>query len=635
MKNRIWKQIRRTSIAAAAAGTVLVGNIQPGTVLASAFQSGPNPKVEQSCFWTDREKGMAELDIRITGLKDWIMERRISDGNENLPEITESENKQEMEEEDEYMEELASGKTVYEENETQEEESEGSQEGTTSGGEDVENESSVLILENEEVTEAVTQEENGTEEDQNPEETEEMSEEEESEKESGENKNPDVEPESVTCVVYVSEYFFPETTSLPENVQIQQIPVKNQKGEDTEITKLVYKIETENFHEESILLQIPMSLREEYRYPVEEASYLLVQDEPLQKDCDGAGTALLVKENGSTQILAEGISPILTVEAVKADMTLSVTSETEEMKAGKTIRYRVDLANTGALDLENIRMTSSFSCPKITQQWEEAQGLTGKGSRAEVTELKVGEQRSFYILAPLLNEQEKDLEHKVEAGAKVKGRPEETIFRKAEVVSPLQSLKADFSVKKTADRESAAPGETVTYQICIINTGEKTLHSVVGTERFQAEGIEAQFVEQEGITLNSTRTKALIPQIAPGEAVSLQAKVKIPEKAVNQKLFNQISVTSKETGEKQVTASAEITVEGKITQASEAEMISENGEPDSTSVQEGMAREASTHPKTGDDTVTELFVLLALTAAITALGAFWLHRKYAGMREKK
>lgn len=631
MKNRIWKQIRRTSIAAAAAGTVLVGNIQPGTVLASAFQSGPNPKVEQSCFWTDREKGMAELDIRITGLKDWIMERRISDGNENLPEITESENKQEMEEEDEYMEELASGKTVYEENETQEEESEGSQEGTTSGGEDVENESSVLTLENEEVTEAAEQDESGPEEDQNPEETEE----EESEEKSGENGNPDVEPEPVTCVVYVSEYFSPETTSLPENVQTQQIPVKNQKGEDTEITKLVYKIETENFHEESILLQIPMSLREEYRYPVEEASYLLVQDEPLQKDCGGAGTVLLVEENGSTQTLAEGISPILTVKAARADMTLSVTSETEEMKAGKTIRYRVDLANTGALDLEDIRMTSSFSCPKITQQWEEAQGLTGKGSSAEVTELKAGEQRSFYILAPLLNEQEKDLEHKVEAGAKVKGRPEETIFRKAEAVSPLQPLKADFSVKKTADRESAAPGENVMYQICIINTGEKTLHSVVGTERFQAEGIEAQFVEQEGITLNSTRTKALIPQIAPGEAVSLQAKVKIPEKTVNQKLFNQISVTSKETGEKQVTASAEITVEGKTTQASEAEMISENGEPDSTSVQEGMTREASTHPKTGDDTDTELLVLLALTAAITALGAFWLHRKYAGMREKK
>ena len=69
MKNRIWKQIRRTSIAAVAAGTVLVGNIQPGTVLASAFQSGPNPKVEQSCFWTDRGNGRAGYpDHGIKGL---------------------------------------------------------------------------------------------------------------------------------------------------------------------------------------------------------------------------------------------------------------------------------------------------------------------------------------------------------------------------------------------------------------------------------------------------------------------------------------------------------------------------------------------------------------------------------------
>ena len=422
------------------------------------------------------------------------MERRISDGNENLPEITESENKQEMEEEDEYMEELASGETVCKENEAPEEESESTQERTETGGENV------------------------------------------------------------------------ESAALPlEGVEEEDMDMEEDMSEDTEDAE-----EPEEMPEE----------------------------EP------------------------EEISP-------------SATSETEEMKAGKTIRYRVDLANTGDVDLIDIQMTSSFSCPKITQQWEEAEGLDGEGADAEVAELKAGEKRSFYILAPLLNEQEKDLEHKVEAGAKVKGRPEEMIFRKAQMVSPLQPLKADFSVKKTADRETAMPGETVTYQICIINTGEKTLHSVVGTERFQAEGIEAQFVEKEGIRLNSTRTKALIPQIAPGEAVSLQATVKIPEKTVNQKLFNQISVTSKETGEKQVTASAEITVEGKATQALETEMISENGEPDSTSVQEGMAREASTHPKTGDDTDTELFVLLALTAAITALGAFWLYRKYAGMREKK
>ena len=50
------------------------------------------------------------------------------------------------------------------------------------------------------------------------------------------------------------------------------------------------------------------------------------------------------------------------------------------MKAGKTIRYRVDLANTGDVDLIDIQMTSSFSCPKITQQLEEAYGLYGEGA---------------------------------------------------------------------------------------------------------------------------------------------------------------------------------------------------------------------------------------------------------------
>ena len=335
----------------------------------------------------------------------------------------------------------------------------------------------------------------------------------------------------------------------------------------------------------------------------------------------------------------EEISPSADADTEQADMTLSLTSETEEMKAGKTIRYRVDLANTGDVDLIDIQMTSSFSCPKITQQWEEAEGLDGEGADAEVAELKAGEKRSFYILAPLLNEQEKDLEHKVEAGAKVKGRPEEMIFRKAQMVSPLQPLKADFSVKKTADRETAMPGETVTYQICIINTGEKTLHSVLSTERFLNANIQAQFMPKEGVTLNSTRTqagitlnstktKALIEKIAPGEAVSLQAEVKIPEKTVNQKLFNKVTVTSQETGEKQMEASAEITVEGNETPTPEESPEEKTG-GDPSSGQEEMARAASSHPQTGDNTEPSLFVLLAVSAGVTGMGVLWLRRKYA------
>lgn len=116
-----------------------------------------------------------------------------------------------------------------------------------------------------------------------------------------------------------------------------------------------------------------------------------------------------------------------------------------------------------------------------------------------MAELKAGEKRSFYILAPLLNEQEKDLEHKVEAGAKVKGRPEEMIFRKAQMVSPLQPLKADFSVKKTADRETAMPGETVTYQICIINTGKKHFILLWGQNVFRQRGLRLVLWNRKGL----------------------------------------------------------------------------------------------------------------------------------------
>ena len=188
-------------------------------------------------------------------------------------------------------------------------------------------------------------------------------------------------------------------------------------------------------------------------------------------------------------------------------MELSVIAQNKKMKAGQTIRYQVEIANTGKLDLADIRLTSSLSCPKIRQLWEDAEGLLTEGAVAEFAELKAGERRSFYVQAPLLDEQEKDLEHQVEAEARVKDREDEVIRKNASTKNGLEALKADLSVKKTADKETAAPGETVTYQICIVNTGEKTLHSVVGTERFQTAGIHAQFLELEGVTLNSSRTK--------------------------------------------------------------------------------------------------------------------------------
>ena len=659
MKNRIWKQMKKVGIVTVLAGVMLGGTIEPKLILGADFLPGQAPFIDQSVFWKDRESGQAELGIRIRGLNEWLSGRRFSEDKEKnekwddelqetedpsveqeeeteqeLPEDDwqqEEETEQELPEDDwqkkeeteqelpeddwqqeektkqelpvnkvvegigiemeegyEHVEQLASGETVQPEDEEQEKTGPLTPEGTASGEENVGDEEE---YESEEI-------------------------------------------QKLTLVTYISEYFVPETDSVPKNMAAQQISVRSQSGEATEITKLKIVLNVEQDGQDEIFFQIPLILRQEYRFPAEKSSYPVTQEEPLQKDCTGAGTFLLTEENGEEQVIAEGISPMLDVEAAEADMELSVTAQNEKMKAGQTIRYQVEIANTGKLDLADIRLTSSLSCPKIRQMWEDAEGLLTEGAVAEFAELKAGESRNFYVQAPLLDEQEKDLEHQVEAEARVKGRAAEVIRKNATTINSLETLKADLSVKKTADKETAAPGETVTYQICIVNTGEKTLHSVVGTERFQAAGIHAQFLEQEGVTLNSSRTKAMIQQIPPGEAVSLQAVVKIPERTADQKLFNQVTVTSQETGERLMEASASVIVKGKVTVTPEERLFVQSDDQDPASGQTQMARAASTHPKTEDDTRTDLWTLLAVTAFVIVLGGIWLRKKYADIYEK-
>ena len=674
MKNRIWKQMKKVGIVTVLTGVMLGGTIEPKLILGADFLPGQVPFIDQSVFWKDRESGQAELGIRIRGLNEWLSGRRFSEDKEKnekwddelqkiedpsveqeeeteqkLPEDDwqqEEETEQEQPEDDwqkkeeaeqelpeddwqkkeeteqelpeddwqqeekteqdlpvnkvvegigiemeegyEHVEQLASGETVQPEDEEQEKTGPFTPEGTASGEENVGDEEE---YESEEI-------------------------------------------QKLTLVTYISEYFVPETDSVPKNMAAQQISVRSQSGEATEITKLKIMLNVEQDGQDEIFFRIPLILRQEYRFPAEKSSYPVTQEEPLQKDCTSAGTFLLTEENGEELVIAEGISPMLDVEAAEADMELSVIAQNEKMKAGQTIRYQVEIANTGKLDLADIRLTSSLSCPKIRQMWEDAEGLLTEGAVAEFAELKAGESRSFYVQAPLLDEQEKDLEHQVEAEARVKDRADEVIRKNASTINGLEALKADLSVKKTADKETAAPGETVTYQICIVNTGEKTLHSVVGTERFQAAGIHAQFLEQEGVTLNSSRTKAMIQQIPPGEAVSLQAVVKIPEKTADQKLFNQVTVTSQETGERLMEASASVIVKGKVTVTPEERLFVQSDDQDPSSGQTQMARAASTHPKTEDDTRTDLWTLLAVTALVTVLGGIWLRKKYADIYEK-
>ena len=674
MKNRIWKQMKKVGIVTVLAGVMLGGTIEPKPILGADFLPGQAPFIDQSVFWKDRESGQAELGIRIRGLNEWLSGRRFSEDTEKNekwddelqetedPSVEqEEETEQELPEDDWQQEEKTEQELPEDDWQKKEETEQELPEDDWQKKEETEQKLPEDDWQQEEKTEQELPvnkvvEGIGIEMEEGYEHVEQLAsgetvqpEDEEQEKTgpltpegtaSGEENVGDEEEyeseeiQKLTLVTYISEYFVPETDSVPKNMAAQQISVRSQSGEATEITKLKIMLNVEQDGQDEIFLRIPLILRQEYRFPAEKSSYPVTQEEPLQKDCTGAGTFLLTEENGEELVIAEGISPMLDVEAAEADMELSVTAQNEKMKAGQTIRYQVEIANTGKLDLADIRLTSNLSCPKIRQLWEDAEGLLTEGAVAEFAELKAGESRSFYVQAPLLDEQEKDLEHQVEAEARVKGRAAEVIRKNATTINSLEALKADLSVKKTADKETAAPGETVTYQICIVNTGEKTLHSVVGTERFQAAGIHAQFLEQEGVTLNSSRTKAMIQQIPPGEAVSLQAVVKIPERTADQRLFNQVTVTSQETGERSMEASASVIVKGKITVTPEERLFVQSDDQDPASGQTQMARAASTHPKTEDDTRTDLWTLLAVTALVTVLGGIWLRKKYADIYEK-
>lgn len=673
MKNRIWKQMKKVGIVTVLAGAMLGGTIEPELTLGADFLPGQAPFIDQSVFWKDIESGQAELGIRIRGLNEWLSGRRFSEDKEKnekwddeLQKIEDPlvEQEEEIEPEDDLQQEKESEPELPEDDLQQEEEPEQElpeddwqqekepeqelpkDEDDLQQEEKAEQELPVdkvvegIGIEMEEAYEHVEQLASGETvqpEDEEQEKTGPLTPEGTASGEENLGDEEEYESEEIqklTLVTYISEYFVPETDSVPKNMAAQQISVRSQSGEATEITKLESVLNVEQNGQDEIFFRIPLILRQEYRFPAEKSSYPVTQEEPLQKDCTGAGTFLMTEENGEELVIAEGISPMLDVEAAEADMELSVIAQNEKMKAGQTIRYQVEIANTGKLDLADIRLTSSLSCPKIRQLWEDAEGLLTEGAVAEFAELKAGESRSFYVQAPLLDEQEKDLEHQVEAEARVKDRADEVIRKNASTINGLEALKADLSVKKTADKETAAPGETVTYQICIVNTGEKTLHSVVGTERFQAAGIHAQFLEQEGVTLNSSRTKAMIQQIPPGEAVSLQAVVKIPGKTADQKLFNQVTVTSQETGERLMEASASVMVKGEVAITPEEGLPLQGDDQGQASGQIQMARTASTHPKTGDDTRRDLWTLLAVTALVTVLGGIWLRKKYADIYGK-
>lgn len=310
---------------------------------------------------------------------------------------------------------------------------------------------------------------------------------------------------------------------------------------------------------------------------------------------------------------------------LQADLSLSVQAEDDTIKAGSDLVYTITAENTGECDLKDLRISYNFSEKGLSGEWSEG-AEDAVGNTAYIEKLEASATKIVYLTVHLPEERTTAVSLALTAAAgKVSGDNDtgeaEEIVKNAELVTQIQALQAAFEVAKTADRSMAVPGDEIRFLICIRNTGERTLHSIVTTERFQLGNVPVRFLEKDGVRLNKSKTKAKIEQIAPGEAFGLEAVVTLPEGLEDQNLVNEVSVTTLETGEQTKIAQSEIQVKAAEEEKQKEINADIDGEMGS---EQDESRPASTHPKTGDPYQPFLWLFM-IPGSVLAVG--WLRSR--------
>ena len=310
---------------------------------------------------------------------------------------------------------------------------------------------------------------------------------------------------------------------------------------------------------------------------------------------------------------------------LQADLSLSVQAEDDTIKAGSDLVYTITAENTGECDLKDLRISYNFSEKGLSGEWSEG-AEDAVGNTAYIEKLEASATKIVYLTVHLPEERTTAVSLALTAVAgKVSGDNDtgeaEEIVKNAELVTQIQALQSAFEVTKTADRSMAVPGDEIRFLICIRNTGERTLHSIVTTERFQLGNVPVRFLEKDGVRLNKSKTKAKIEQIAPGEAFGLEAVVTLPEGLEDQNLVNEVSVTTLETGEQTKIAQSEIQVKAAEEEKQKETNADIDGEMGS---EQDESRPASTHPKTGDPYQPFLWLFM-IPGSVLAVG--WLRSR--------
>lgn len=304
-------------------------------------------------------------------------------------------------------------------------------------------------------------------------------------------------------------------------------------------------------------------------------------------------------------------------ENAEAGLELSAAAVYNTAKAGGTLLYEIKAVNTGDTDLKNLVFSAGFGEEALQGAWDGEDGIK-KENRLFFDHMEAGIEKIMYFRVTLPEDRTDPVNLKLHARAEY--MQTEELEKEISLHTDIVPLKADFQVTKTADRTVAAAGEKIRFRICIRNTGERTLHSVLTTERLLSEGMQVRFLEKEGVQLDHTKTKALIPEIEPGHAVGLESEVVLPENVPDGRLVNEVTVTSAETGEKTSVSQAEVQI---LTASVTAEP--DAGPDCSESCQE------VTPPKTGDSShagkYEKIFAVSGLCGGFFAVKIIMGHKK--------
>lgn len=636
---RMFRRIVNENVGIILAGTIL-GEILLSAAFVSASENEFNIneretiRIEQRAVWTDEENYKGIIEINFNGLSQWkeeIQKREIqtkmdtdiflSQCSETGTEVTEEqpieENGAEIQENDA---ETETAEKIAEENDEITEITEETEiiEGTENTG----------GIAGENVIGTGIEEENYVD-------TEETDRNEMSSQDRNENlQNENEELQRTLCFsTYLSEYFILDQTGggLPYGIYTEEIPVITQIGIETTISKLYYTFTEADLEQDHVIISIPVTLREEYRYAETKTLFPVFQDSPLTVNLNGEQAsglyASVVEEvetnlfsgEESRKLLIQSKAPELLARAGKLDFSMELSQEKENPKAGEIVYYHVLLCNTGEREIENLVLQVQAKDYSVHWQQSQEHFIINENSQAVLGKLAAGQTQELIFWLQSGESEEGVMEIKVQAYIQNEAEP----VKKERVISTMiQPLKADFTVEKTADCILAGPGDTITYQICIRNTGERTLHSVLSTEKFLDSRIKARFLEMEGVQLNKSGTKALIPKILPGESVGLKAVVVLPEDIESSELINQVTVSSDETKEKQIRSEAAVTVQG-ITHTPV------EGQEDNQPPYETAYITEHDSPKTGDPMFKEEYEHLMLLAfgISMAAGVHMLYKK--------